>query len=220
MRALVMTAAVLVLVGGAYALQCGKCASCDKTGAAQMDFSAKLVMLNGDSLDLSQVTGIQPVMFFHLVLDTSHQHEFELVRDFWDVTQTDTPPRIVIYGVFSDTGVKALKAARKLAVPYPVLLDPGCQTLGLCGQERCEPRVVFLDAGGQVVQNSSEITEDVLKQGLVAATTVAEVGDPVCGMKVNPQTAAASMEYKGNTYYFCSQACHERFMKNPAKYSQ
>lgn len=219
MRALVIAAMVLVLFGGAYAQQCGNCGSCGKS-AAQTDYKVKMVMLNGDSVDLSQVVGIEPVMFFHMTLDTAHNREMGLVKDFWDVTETDTPPQIVIYGVFGDTGAKALKAVKKLTVPYPVLLDPGCQTLALCGQEHCEPRVVFVDAGGQVVQGSSDISEEVLKQGLAAATTVTELKDPVCGMKVNPQTAAASMEYKGNTYYFCSQACHEQFMKNPGKYTQ
>lgn len=35
--------------------------------------------------------------------------------------------------------------------------------------------------------------------------------DPVCGMEVDEETAPASTEYKGQTYYFCSQACKEGF---------
>ena len=42
--------------------------------------------------------------------------------------------------------------------------------------------------------------------------------DPVCGMKVDPKTAAASMEYEGETYYFCSQGCKAGFEKDPEKY--
>ncbi len=39
--------------------------------------------------------------------------------------------------------------------------------------------------------------------------------DPVCGMSVNPGTAAGSSEYEGETYYFCSQSCLHKFQANP-----
>lgn len=43
--------------------------------------------------------------------------------------------------------------------------------------------------------------------------------DPVCGMNVDEKTAKLKSEYKGETYYFCSQTCKEAFDKNPAKYA-
>jgi P-type Cu+ transporter len=39
--------------------------------------------------------------------------------------------------------------------------------------------------------------------------------DPVCGMRVEPETAAAAWEHDGRTYYFCSVACWERFRNDP-----
>ena len=42
--------------------------------------------------------------------------------------------------------------------------------------------------------------------------------DPVCGMEVTPETAAATSEYQGRTYYFCSVEDKETFDKNPEKY--
>jgi P-type Cu+ transporter len=39
--------------------------------------------------------------------------------------------------------------------------------------------------------------------------------DPVCGMTVDPATAAGSYEYKGTTYYFCNPRCRERFAAAP-----
>jgi len=42
--------------------------------------------------------------------------------------------------------------------------------------------------------------------------------DPVCGMEVTSETAAATSEYQGHTYYFCSIADKETFDKNPEKY--
>ncbi len=46
---------------------------------------------------------------------------------------------------------------------------------------------------------------------------MAEV-DPVCGMMVEPQKAAATSAYKGKTYYFCSRGCKVVFDRDPEKY--
>lgn len=42
--------------------------------------------------------------------------------------------------------------------------------------------------------------------------------DPVCGMSVDPATAAATREYDGVTYYFCNPGCADKFAQNPAAY--
>ena len=42
--------------------------------------------------------------------------------------------------------------------------------------------------------------------------------DPVCGMTVDPATAAGSHEHAGTTYYFCSKHCLAAFKADPAKY--
>lgn len=42
--------------------------------------------------------------------------------------------------------------------------------------------------------------------------------DPVCGMKVDPATAAATVEFEGQTYYFCSKGCAKKFSANPQSY--
>lgn len=44
--------------------------------------------------------------------------------------------------------------------------------------------------------------------------------DPVCGMKVDKEKAAANSEYKGKTYYFCAPGCKKKFDKEPEKYVQ
>ena len=41
--------------------------------------------------------------------------------------------------------------------------------------------------------------------------------DPICGMTVDPATAAGQYDYKGRTYYFCSVSCLERFRADPEK---
>ncbi|MBA5867840.1 MAG: heavy metal translocating P-type ATPase [Nitrospira sp. CR1.3] len=42
--------------------------------------------------------------------------------------------------------------------------------------------------------------------------------DPVCGMTVQPATAAGSHVHDGTTYYFCSTGCLNTFRSNPASY--
>ena len=50
--------------------------------------------------------------------------------------------------------------------------------------------------------------------------------DVVCGMEVDPKTAAAKTEYEGKTYYpstgsgrrFCAPGCKVAFEKDPEKY--
>lgn len=44
--------------------------------------------------------------------------------------------------------------------------------------------------------------------------------DPVCGMTVDPATAAESHQHDGSKYYFCNLSCLERFKKEPAKFLQ
>ncbi len=42
--------------------------------------------------------------------------------------------------------------------------------------------------------------------------------DPVCNMDVDEGKAAATSEYKGQTYYFCAPGCKKAFDADPKKY--
>jgi YHS domain-containing protein len=42
--------------------------------------------------------------------------------------------------------------------------------------------------------------------------------DPVCGMTVEREKAAATMEYEGTTYYFCARGCRDEFAQEPRKF--
>ena len=39
--------------------------------------------------------------------------------------------------------------------------------------------------------------------------------DPVCKMEVSPESAAASLEWQGETFYFCSDNCRNTFEVSP-----
>jgi Cu+-exporting ATPase len=50
-------------------------------------------------------------------------------------------------------------------------------------------------------------------------TQLGTVQDPVCGMQVSPGTTTASAEHSGNKYFFCCDACAEKFRSNPDRYT-
>jgi Cu+-exporting ATPase len=54
--------------------------------------------------------------------------------------------------------------------------------------------------------------------GVFKGKKTARVKDPVCGMRVDPATAAASTVHEGQAYYFCSLACRDQFVANPKAY--
>ena len=44
--------------------------------------------------------------------------------------------------------------------------------------------------------------------------------DPVCGMAVDEQKAGgATSTYRGTSYYFCSEACKQKFEQVPERYA-
>lgn len=43
--------------------------------------------------------------------------------------------------------------------------------------------------------------------------------DPVCGMDVQPATAAATTCYNGIQIYFCAEGCRKAFESDPQRYT-
>lgn len=44
------------------------------------------------------------------------------------------------------------------------------------------------------------------------------VHDEVCGMTIDADQAAASVEFQGKMYYFCSERCRRMFEEHPDRY--
>jgi Cu+-exporting ATPase len=47
---------------------------------------------------------------------------------------------------------------------------------------------------------------------------MAMVVDPVCGMRIESDEAAGTVDREGTTYYFCSQTCLDAFKADPTAY--
>lgn len=54
--------------------------------------------------------------------------------------------------------------------------------------------------------DAEEISESQMKPDLKKTHT-----DPICGKKVDPEKAVAKLEHGGETFYFCSKVCLEKF---------
>ncbi len=80
---------------------------------------------------------------------------------------------------------------------------------------RYKPVPLIAPKAVEAVQPRVEVSEKK-PQGEEAKVTVK---DPVCGMDIDPETAAATETYQGKTYYFCSLACQQAFKAEPGKYT-
>lgn len=58
-----------------------------------------------------------------------------------------------------------------------------------------------------------------LKTSSAAASDKRTEVDPVCGMKVDPNANKPLHEFAANTYHFCSQGCHDKFVADPEFYA-
>lgn len=59
----------------------------------------------------------------------------------------------------------------------------------------------------------------LLSTALIAVAITGDTAeDPVCGMEVEIEKAAAKIEGSKDTIYFCSEACKEKFLASPCDY--
>jgi len=45
-----------------------------------------------------------------------------------------------------------------------------------------------------------------------------KVKGPVCGMEIRSEDAVAVEDHDGRRFFFCSEACHQRFLADPHRY--
>ena len=72
-------------------------------------------------------------------------------------------------------------------------------------------------AGNFLIDSESRMRQTA--QSTPGAKKTAAVKDPVCGMDVDP-AAAPKSDYRGKTYYFCSDHCQSEFDKDPVRYTE
>ena len=80
-----------------------------------------------------------------------------------------------------------------------------------------------LAPGERVVVSGNFLIDSESRLQSAASGTAGQAADrkdPVCGMDVDPAKTAHKFEYRGKTYYFCSDSCKTKFAADPEKYAR
>jgi YHS domain-containing protein/uncharacterized membrane protein YraQ (UPF0718 family) len=90
----------------------------------------------------------------------------------------------------------------------PAMTASGAGAIYFCS-DRCRDR--FVANPGRLVRpaDGKPLEQNLRRQPMAQAT------DPVCGMTVDMESAAAKREYGGTTYYFCNPGCVKAFDRSP-----
>ncbi|MEM3580557.1 MAG: copper-translocating P-type ATPase [Candidatus Bathyarchaeia archaeon] len=126
-------------------------------------------------------------------IDVSRKTYSKMVQNLWWAAGYNTVTIPLAAGVLAGYGVNLPPAIGAIIMSLStVIVALNSQTL-----RKYEPEVV---------------------KGIMAKKRL--VTDPVCGMKIDPDTAYSKIEYDGRVIYFCSRICEEEFKKNPKKYAK
>jgi YHS domain-containing protein/uncharacterized membrane protein YraQ (UPF0718 family) len=90
----------------------------------------------------------------------------------------------------------------------PATIHTGASTIYFCS-DRCRDRFVADPDRFTQPADGKPLDQHLRRQPMAQAT------DPVCGMTVDPESAAAKREHGGTTYYFCNSGCAKAFDRNP-----
>jgi RND family efflux transporter MFP subunit len=149
--------------------------------------------------------------------------------------ELDNPDYLLRPDMFVDVEFP-VKLPPTVNVPVDAVLDSGLKKTVFVarGQGFFEPRQVEagwrlgdrvsilkgLSPGEQIVVSSNFLIDSESRMKLAASGMHGSVGqDPVCGINVDESKASVSgltAEQGGKTYYFCSDRCKEKFVKEPA----
>jgi YHS domain-containing protein len=200
----------------ALAQGCGGCpnAGTSSCGQQALPASVKLLSLTGDTVDLVKELKTGPRALFTFTPDSAGKKVAAAVQQAWLGLKDST---VSVVGVVCGVKKDAQAAKQELKLSYPLVLDQGCAGSLVLGLAYC-PGAVFVRKDGTVAGRAYVFTEEVIDQSFAAMFLPAQQTDPVCKMTVDPKAAAASSEYQGRAYYFCSQGCKDAFAKNPQKY--
>lgn len=82
------------------------------------------------------------------------------------------------------------------------------------------PKPPATSAGNSPIEPIVEIgtNESNEEHPMTTPQNTSLVTDPVCGMNIDPATAAATREHGDATFYFCSTGCADTFDKDPHRY--
>jgi len=173
-----------------------------------------LVSLAGDTVKLSDHIGMMPMVVLLAGTGEASGKAADIVQAA--VAAQEQPPMLAYVLVAGPRAAKAF--AKSHSLTGMVLLDPKRTVLAAAMADTL-PRALFIDRSGTILRAGAKLSETSVSLALKAMAQAAErLVDPVCGMTVTKEHAAASFAYQGKTYYFCSTACKDNFAKAPQQY--
>jgi xanthine dehydrogenase accessory factor len=89
---------------------------------------------------------------------------------------------------------------------------------GLEISARTLPEVALSIMAEIVSLRRSHAEKEAVTSGPAQVVPPAMAEDPVCHMRVDPQTARHRVDFEGLTYYFCNASCKTSFEKDPGRY--
>jgi YHS domain-containing protein len=214
MKLLAISLAVLALTT---ATALGQMSCCGMSGnAASSDGlgGLKLVSLAGDTVDLSQHIGMMPMVMLLAGTGEASGKAVDIMQAAFSAQEQGPMLAYVL--------AAGPKPARAFATSHGlsglVLVDQKRTALAAAMADTL-PVALFINRSGTVVKADAKISAASVNEGVKALAQADEkLVDPVCGMTVTKETAAGTYVYKGQTYYFCSNACKDNFTKDPQKY--
>jgi membrane fusion protein, copper/silver efflux system len=154
--------------------------------------------------------------------------------------ELDNPGQVLLPDIFVDVELEVKKPAA-ITVPADAIIDSGRRKTVYVehSQGEFEPRLVQvgwrlgdrvqitngLEPGERIVVSGNFLIDSESRMRMPEGTSAMsdakteKAKDLVCGMDVDPKAAGAlKTQYKGETYYFCSEMCKKSFEANPEKY--
>lgn len=121
---------------------------------------------------------------------------------------------------FTDPVCKMLVTAESAAASYVhegtqyYFCNPGCKEKFIAEPDK------YLSGSTKTVPGSCCGTKDATAEHHFDPNPAVQLSaiDPVCGMTVDPGTAAGSNIHDGKTYHFCSTGCLAKFKADPTKF--
>lgn len=148
--------------------------------------------------------------------------------------EADNPGFALRPDMFVDVEIPT-RLAPTLSAPSDAVIDTGLKKIAFVdrGNGYFEPRRVEtgwrfgdrveitkgLMEGERIVISGNFLVDSESRLRLAAQGLAADHAiDPVCGMAVNPHKTERKGDYRGQTYYFCSERCQAQFRDNPEQY--
>jgi len=220
MKFILAIGTTLAIAAGAALAQCSSCQHMKMAGSASMSGQTgglaglALTNLAGDTVRLSEHIGMMPMVTLIAGTDAASGKAADAVQ----ATISAREEQLMLVYVLA-SGPKAAKTfAQSHKLSGLVLVDPKRTALSAAMADTL-PVALFINQSGSVVKADAKLSEASVNEGIKSMTSTEErLADPVCGITVTKDRAAASYVYQGKTYYFCSKACKDSFAKDPQKY--